>query len=60
MFCKYIECEWNKWDQQNLKHRCNKIIIHLNKRGRCKIGDFARKIQTKPDVEKVNTIKEVE
>ena len=51
VFCKYIKCEWNRWDQQNLKHRCNKTIRHLDVRGRCTIGDFARALSTKSDRE---------
>jgi len=49
VFCKYTACEWNRWDQQNLKHRCNKTIRHLNEKGCCEIGNFARPITSKPE-----------
>lgn len=46
-YCKYLKCQWNKWDSQNLKHKCNKAIKHLDEKGRCEIGDYAREIDKK-------------
>ena len=47
-YCKATECEWNKWDQQNLKHRCNKSIVHIDKKGWCYLSQYARPIASQP------------
>lgn len=40
VYCKYIECDWNYWDCQNLKYRCNKVLVHIDRKGFCEIKEI--------------------
>ena len=45
LYCKLVECEWNRYDEQNLKYRCNKTITQIDRNGYCSISQFATSIE---------------
>ena len=51
IFCKATECQWNRWNDQHLKHCCKKNLVHLNKNGQCRLAEFARPIAPNKPVE---------
>ncbi len=50
IYCKAIKCQWNRFDEQNKKHRCNKILVHIETDGNCRLAEFARPIKASIDL----------